>query len=170
MNEKQAQKLAFQFKSASASNNEANMRPSSILNSLLSRPSAQQSSPSGQQQQHTTLASNTSHNNNQMTDSFNIYNKKGNNGNLNSGRRQKGVKAPSVGLQDSSSKKAPHSSRNESSKSTPSSALLKAAKSGVNSGSASTNHAKNIQSTGSMMTLGQNGSLRGSSDRYLPLS
>jgi len=87
MNEKQAQKLAFQFKSASASNNEANMRPSSILNSLLSRPSAQQSSPSGQQQ-HTTLATNTSHNNNnQMTDSFNIYNKKGNNVTLNSGRR-----------------------------------------------------------------------------------
>ena len=102
-----------------------------------------------------------------MTDSFNIYNKKGGSINANSGRRpQKITKAPAVALQDSSGKKVPNTARNESSKSTPCSTLLKAAKGG---GSSSTNHAKNVQSTGNMMTLSQ-GIFRGSSDRYLPLS
>ena len=96
-----------------------------------------------------------------MTDSFNIYNKKGNN--VSSSRRQAKHKGSvtAIGLNESNNKKIPNTTRNESSKSTPSSALIKGAKS-------SAVHSKNIQSTGSMMK--SQGILRDGSDRYLPLS
>ena len=73
INEKQAQKLAMQFKSASATNTDMGIRPSSILNNLLQRPPpAHQSS-----NQHVQGSATSSQVKNQMTDSFNIYNKKG---------------------------------------------------------------------------------------------
>ena len=90
-----------------------------------------------------------------VSDSFNIYNKKGTN--ANSGRRHT-AKNKSIGLAE---KKVPNTARNESSKSTPCNPLLKAKGLG--------NSQKNMQSTGNMLTL-NHGVLKGCSTRYLPFS
>ena len=141
LNEKQAQKIASQFKSVNNHDGSSlTGRPSSILGSLLQRPIHQQHQNP----------------NNQVSDSFNIYNKKGNN--MGSSRRQTTANKSKNGLVD---KKPPNTTRNESSKSTPSNPLLKAKVNGSNG--------KNMQSTGNIMTTNQGIFARGG-DRYLPLS
>eukprot|EP00353_Schmidingerella_taraikaensis_P005390 CAMPEP_0185570704 /NCGR_PEP_ID=MMETSP0434-20130131/2924_1 /TAXON_ID=626734 ORGANISM="Favella taraikaensis, Strain Fe Narragansett Bay" /NCGR_SAMPLE_ID=MMETSP0434 /ASSEMBLY_ACC=CAM_ASM_000379 /LENGTH=116 /DNA_ID=CAMNT_0028185903 /DNA_START=1840 /DNA_END=2190 /DNA_ORIENTATION=- len=110
-------------------------RPSSILSTLLQRQPAQQSS--------------------QVTDSFNIYTKKGNA--LGSSRRHQAKKKGAI------DKKLPNTSRNESTKSTPSCALSKAKDSGGS--------AKNFQSSANIMNMQGAGAIRSSgSDRNLLLS